>query len=607
MQRLNVANESCSAPLPVEVPPRRGWLDLVTPVILSGLAMCFQQLALTYGPRWTSLATVLTRLWVWSGKARSPPGAHAPQHAGDHKESAASVPKFPIIVRRYLAGVMRMSPNDHIHPGAKRRPNEYDIGQEQRFTQPSNLASFLRLIVSILSSRSVTEEASLSSGTISTKSSGLLLVRKPDESSLCEELIDLNTSSNIGSDPGTFKARLLLHPLDKLTSGHSQGSSHEIVHQLNPTNPLLLLHPRKAAEAAQCFAKYFPGRTMFAVKANPCPRLLSILYENGITWFDVASINEIREVSLVLSNPTMCFMHPVKAEEAIREAYFDFDIRVFSLDSMSELEKIVRATSNGSQKATDLTLCVRVCVPSQHPKLSLDAKFGVSGQEAMELLIEAHKASHRLGVCFHVGSQAMAPSDYRLGLRQVHAMVMEAGVPIDIIDVGGGFPVQYPTLDPPELSIFFKSIQDTFNSLTFVKTPELWAEPGRAVSAKYNSIVVRVEKRRANELFINDGAYGTLFDAAYLKWRFKARLLREPPSTAEEQPFSLYGPTCDSLDYMPGPFDLPGDVRDNDYLEILDVGAYGWTMRPFNGFHSYGYAVVGDPIPNVPVVCSGRA
>ncbi|EXJ58256.1 hypothetical protein A1O7_05681 [Cladophialophora yegresii CBS 114405] len=267
----------------------------------------------------------------------------------------------------------------------------------------------------------------------------------------------------------------------------------------------------------------------------------------------------------------MCFMHPIKPEEAIREAYFEHGIRVFSLDSRSELDKIVRATSINAQPATDLTLCVRIQIGAQSSKLNFDAKFGVDGREAIELLIETRKVAHRLGVCFHLGSQTMDPADY---------------------EQGGGFPVLYPTMSSPDLSVFFKNIKDAFDGLALTPTPRLLAGPGRALSAKYHSIVTRVENRRGNKLYINVEAYGVLFDGAYMKWRYKARLLREPPSTPEDEAFSFYGPTCDSLDYMPGPFYLPGGVREHDDLEILNVSAYVWTMRPFNGFSSYKYAVL---------------
>ena len=358
-----------------------------------------------------------------------------------------------------------------------------------------------------------------------------------------------------------------------------------------PVNPVTLVRPHAAARAARFFAQKFPGRSMYAVKANPSPDLLRILWDSGITHYDVASIAEVRLVARTLPEATLCFMHPVKAEEAIAEAYFTHGVRTFSLDSMEELEKIVGAT----QDATDLTLCVRLRVSSEHSKLSLASKFGAAPGEAKELLFAARQAADALGICFHVGSQAMTPEAYTEALERVRAAIVEAAVTVDVIDVGGGFPSSYPGMEPPPLQRYFDAIHRAFESLPVSYSSELWCEPGRALCAEYSSIVVRVERRRGNELYINDGAYGALFDAAHIGWRFPVELLREPDSRAREMPFSFYGPTCDDMDHMAGPFLLPADVQAGDYIEIGMLGAYGAAMRTaFNGFGCDETVVVAD-------------
>lgn len=353
--------------------------------------------------------------------------------------------------------------------------------------------------------------------------------------------------------------------------------------QRQPVQPVTLVRPHAAARAARFFVAKFPGRSMYAVKANPSPELLTILFENGITHYDVASIAEVRLVARTLPGATLCFMHPVKAEEAIAEAYFTHGVRTFSLDSMEELEKIVRATRH----ASDLTLCVRLRVSSEHSKLSLASKFGVAPGEAKELLFAARQAADALGICFHVGSQAMTPDAYAEAMERVRQAIVEAAVTVDVVDVGGGFPSAYPGMTPPPLERYFETIHRAFESLPISYSAELWAEPGRALCAEYSSIVVRVEKRRGSELYINDGAYGALFDAAHVGWRFPVALLREPESTVRDHGFSFYGPTCDDIDHMAGPFELPADVGTGDYFEIGMLGAYGSAMRTaFNGFGS---------------------
>ncbi len=358
-----------------------------------------------------------------------------------------------------------------------------------------------------------------------------------------------------------------------------------------PVNPVTLVRPHAAARAARFFVEKFPGRSMYAVKANPSPELLQILWDNGITHYDVASIAEVRLVARTLPEATLCFMHPVKAEEAIAEAYFTHGVRTFSLDSLEELDKVVRAT----REASDLTLCVRLRVSSEHSKLSLASKFGAAPHEAKELLFAARQAADALGICFHVGSQAMTPEAYSNAMERVRAAIVDAAVTVDVIDVGGGFPSSYPGMEPPPLEHFFETIHRAFESLPVSYSSELWCEPGRALCAEYSSIIVRVEKRRGTELYINDGAYGALFDAAHIGWRFPTELLREPDSRAKDMEFSFYGPTCDDMDYMVGPFMLPADTQAGDYIEIGMLGAYGSAMRTaFNGFGSDETVIVTD-------------
>jgi ornithine decarboxylase len=360
---------------------------------------------------------------------------------------------------------------------------------------------------------------------------------------------------------------------------------------LKPVQPVTLIRPHAAERAARFFVEKFPGRSIYAVKANPSPDLLALLWESGITHFDVASIAEVRLVSAVAPGATLCFMHPVKAEEAIREAYFDHGVRVFSLDTEEELEKIVRATDG----AEDLSLCVRLRVSSEHAKLSLASKFGAEPSEVKQLLIATRQVADALGICFHVGSQAMTPAAYRDAMERVRSAIVASGVTVDVVDVGGGFPSSYPGMEPPPLELFFDVIHRAFEDLPVSYSSELWCEPGRALCAEYSSLIVRVEKRRGTELYINDGAYGALFDAAHVGWRFPVELLRETPSHAKDVAYSFYGPTCDDMDHMAGPFMLPADVQAGDYIEIGMLGAYGCAMRTgFNGFGSVDTVAVTD-------------
>jgi ornithine decarboxylase len=288
-------------------------------------------------------------------------------------------------------------------------------------------------------------------------------------------------------------------------------------------------------------------------------------------------------------------MHPVKAEEVIAEAYFGHGVKTFALDTLDELDKIVRATATDGAAATDLNLLVRIRVSSDHAKLSLASKFGAEAHEVKALLMAARQASDALGICFHVGSQAMSAAAYAEALARVRDAIVEAAITVDIVDVGGGFPSVYPGMEPPSLESFFSVIHAGFEALPISYSAELWCEPGRALCAEYGSLVVRVEKRRGDELYINDGAYGALFDAAHIGWRYPVRLVRPVDSRVKPMEFSFYGPTCDDLDHMAGPFDLPGDVGPGDYIEIGMLGAYGCAMRTgFNGFGKVEAEIVDD-------------
>jgi ornithine decarboxylase len=356
-----------------------------------------------------------------------------------------------------------------------------------------------------------------------------------------------------------------------------------------------LLRPHAARRAARFFVEKFPGRSLYAVKANPSPQLLQILWDAGVTHYDVASIGEVRLVHETLPEAVLCFMHPVKAEEAIAEAYFVHAVKTFSLDTLEELEKIVRATSTDGVPASDLNLLVRIRVSSEHAKLSLASKFGAAADEVRQLLMAARQASDALGICFHVGSQAMTPAAFAEAMTRVRDAIVEAAVTVDIVDVGGGFPSSYPGMEPPPLETYFAVIHQAFEALPISYSAELWCEPGRALCAEYASVLVRVEKRRGDELYINDGAYGALFDAAHIGWRYPVRLVRDGEPKVRPLDFSFYGPTCDDLDHMTGPFSLPGDVGPGDYIEVGMLGAYGCAMRTqFNGFGANRAEVVDD-------------
>lgn len=306
-----------------------------------------------------------------------------------------------------------------------------------------------------------------------------------------------------------------------------------------------------------------------------------MLADAGMHHFDVASADEVARVAAAAPQARAWFMHPVKSRLAIAHAW-QANTRDFALDSLSELMKVLEVVG----PSADLGLHVRLAVNSTGAAWDLSGKFGAPPNEAAELLRAARSACDRLGICFHVGSQCMTPAAYHDAIRLAGQVARASGVRIDSLDVGGGFPAPYPHLTPPPLEDYFDAIHFAAKEYGFGGV-QLICEPGRALVADSGSLCVRVELRRDSTLYVNDGTYGALFDAGVPRWRYPARLVRlngRPPS-AETRPFSLFGPTCDSLDRMEGPFMLPADVSEGDWIELGQLGAYGVAMKTqFNGF-----------------------
>ncbi len=367
----------------------------------------------------------------------------------------------------------------------------------------------------------------------------------------------------------------------------------ELLRDVPVEHPVLGVRPHAASRAARWFGDHFPGKTLYAVKANNSPNVLAALFKSGIRHFDVASMPEVRTIA-ALPDATMHVMHPVKSRRFIAEAYHDFGVRTFALDSEAELDKIMAATGD----ASDLTLIVRVACPSTYSEISLEGKFGAPWSEAPALIRRARQHAETLGITFHVGSQMMCAAGYGQALRTVSQQIVRAATLVDIIDVGGGFPARYPGMEPPSLDKYMDEIRTAFDNMAVGYTCQLWCEPGRALAAESESVIVKVDARRGNTLYINDGAFGTLYDAAHCKWVFPARAYSaqgEPMDLRSPGEFGLYGPTCDSADFLPGPFVLPAAIGEGDYIEIGNIGAYGRVMAGhFNGYGFYDEVILED-------------
>ena len=369
----------------------------------------------------------------------------------------------------------------------------------------------------------------------------------------------------------------------------------ELVNQLKPTEPVYCIRRNSIRLASKFFQNKFPGKILYAVKTNPHQVVLQTLLDSGIKHYDVASIKEIETIKNLNPEVECSYMHTVKSREDIKEAYFKHNIKTFALDTKDELIKIIESTNH----AKDLRLFVRVSVSNEHAEIDLSKKFGAITSEAAGLLRLGKQYAYKLGLSFHVGSQCMHPISYAKGISEIGNIIKRTKIVPDIINVGGGFPTIYPDLVPQSMQSYFDEISKGLKNLKLQKLPEIICEPGRSLVAESGSTIVRVNLRKKQKLYINDGTYGTLFDAGTPNIVYPSRVIKNGRVISKKlTSFDFYGPTCDSMDYMKGPFILPNNIKENDYIELGQLGAYGLTFRTqFNGFYSDQiFEVEDDPI-----------
>ena len=360
-------------------------------------------------------------------------------------------------------------------------------------------------------------------------------------------------------------------------------SVNELVNLLKPDYPVYCIRPNEIKKSVNFFKESFPGKVLYAVKTNPNEKIIKQIIASGIDEFDVASLNEIKLINKIHPEAKLHFMHTVKSKESIISAYNDYKVKSFSLDSKDELRKILEATN----QAKDLELFVRIAISNEHAEIDLSRKFGALPSEALGLVRLCRQHAKKLGISFHVGSQCMHKISYSKGIKEIGNIIKKTKIVPDVINVGGGFPSVYPDLNPEPLINYMEEIKKELNNLKLNKLPKILCEPGRAIVAESGSTIVRVILRKKNNLYINDGTYGSLFDAGGPNFVLPSKMITEGRVQSKKlTAFSFFGPTCDGLDYMKGPFLLPNNIKEGDYIELGQLGAYSLTFRTnFNGFY----------------------
>ena len=343
-------------------------------------------------------------------------------------------------------------------------------------------------------------------------------------------------------------------------------------------DPIALFRPDALKRRAEAFLRGFPGHVSYAVKANPAPDVLRTLAHAGIHTFDVASVAEMRAVRDVLPSARLHYHNPVRSTSEIAEARA-FGVASWSVDRMSELGKLEALPA-------DAQIAVRLTLDRGGAAYDFGSKFGADPATCVALLTEIARRGFTPSMTFHPGTQctdAQAWTDYIAVCAKVASM---AGVTLASLNVGGGFPVQ-DTSDGAGIAPIFEAIRSATAQEFGPTAPVLWCEPGRAMVSDAQWLLLKVKARCGETVFLNDGLYGALGE-----WRDMplpgqrtvfdvgghARL-------ATPHPFTVFGPTCDSLDRVPGTWDLPGDIAEGDHILIRSAGAYTTALvTRFNGY-----------------------
>lgn len=361
---------------------------------------------------------------------------------------------------------------------------------------------------------------------------------------------------------------------------------------LKPQKPVYCVHPRRYHAAVAEFIAGFPGRTLYAIKANNEPAVIKALIDAGICEFDCASLDEIELAQRLLPGARCYFMTPVRLPGAAAGAFEQHGVRHFLVDDISGIAALVAEI--------DVSKCVlfaRMAVSHESADEDLSAKFGASPDDIPALLSAIAETGAEPALAFNVGSGVRDPNAYQYAIEVAAATLAELPFRVRLVDIGGGFPRSYPGYEVPPLGDYFTAIRNTSRSLPLADNAELMAEPGRALAATGLTTVAQVLLRKPDRLYINDGTYGGFWELRFPGHKqHKVRAYRDG-NVLDGEPvnFTVFGPTCDSSDKLPEPVTLSADIDVGDYLVFESTGAYSLSGRTdFNGFDAYSVVTIND-------------
>ncbi len=346
-----------------------------------------------------------------------------------------------------------------------------------------------------------------------------------------------------------------------------------------PDEPVLYVSPYVLQATARRFLTGFPGLVTYAVKANSAREVLENLVAAGLRAFDVASPAEMAAVREVAPWAVLHYNNPVRSEAEIAAA-LRFGVTSYSVDCDGELDKLIRAGVS-----MEAEISVRLRLPVKGAAYDFGAKFGADPAAAEHLLRRVAEAGFRPAMTFHPGTQCDDPAAWTAYIEACAQVARAAGVRLQRLNVGGGFPAHRRGA-APELELFFSEIGGSVATAFRAETPALVCEPGRAMVAEAFSLATRVKSVRDGAVFLNDGIYGGLAEFPVLGNTDRIEALRDGADVvgaAMER--VVFGPTCDSLDRLPGTLPLPARLREGDHILFHGLGAYSTaTVTRFNGY-----------------------
>jgi len=361
-------------------------------------------------------------------------------------------------------------------------------------------------------------------------------------------------------------------------------SVESLLHARQPERPVYCIHPEVYRDVAEHFIANFPGRVLYAVKANNHPLVIGALADGGIEHFDCASVEEVALIKSLQPDATCYLMNPVRLAGDARRARNEFETRHFMVDHLSGIAPLVDEID-----ASQAIIFARMAVSHHSAMEDLSAKFGAPPEEVPAILAAIRKTGAEPALAFNVGTGVTEAEAYTYAMGLAREVLEATPFPVRLLDIGGGFPRPYPGFLVPPLDEYFTAIRNFRHELPLDDDGELLAEPGRGLSAPGMSTIAKVLLRKEDRLYLNDGMYGAFWELRFKGHvRYPARALRGcEPLDGNLHSFRLFGPTCDSSDKMPGRVELPADIDVGDYIEFGSMGAYSLSgLTRFNGFYS---------------------